>query len=103
FLTELTETAVAVLAQGVWWFAAIFGGVQRLKGGMYGWNLVPRHNTQMNWQGFQDGFAQLAANRIFYAVLSLLLVMGTAFIFEQKRKGRLHIRGKILAHRKNKS
>lgn len=103
FLTELTDTAAAVLAQGAWWFFSIFSGAQNLKGGMYGWNLVPRHNTPMNWQGFHDGFAQLAANRIFYTAVSLLLVLGTALLYERKRRGRLHVRGKILADRKNKS
>ena len=69
---------------------------------MYGWNLVPRHNTELNWRGYHDGFSQLAANRIFYAVLALALVIFTAFIYSQKRKGRFVIRGKILADRKNK-
>ncbi len=102
FLTELTDTAVAVLVQGAWWFVSIFAGVNSLKGGMYGWNLAPRHNTELNWKGYQDGFSQLAANRIFYAALSMVLLAFTVFIYSQKRKGRLVIRGKILADRKNK-
>ena len=100
FLTELTDTAAAVLAQGAWCFAAVFTGVMSLTGGRYGWNLVPRHNTEMNWQGFHDGFAQLAANRILYASAALVLVALTAFLYSQKREGRLNIRGKILADRK---
>ena len=103
FLTELTDTAAAVLVQGAWWFVAIFGGVQTLRGGMYGWNLVPRHNTEFNWQGYHDGFAQLALNRTLYAAAALLLTLLTAYIYSQKRKGRLQIRGKILANRKSKS
>lgn len=103
FLTELTDTAAAVLVQGAWWFIAVFGGVDRLSGGMYGWNPMPRHNTELNWQGFHDGFAQLAANRLLYTVAALLLVLLTVLIYSQKRKGRLHIRGKILANRKSKS
>ena len=102
FLTELTDTAVAVLVQGAWWFVSIFGGVNSLKGGMYGWNLAPRHNTELNWKGYHDGFSQLAANRIFYAALSVALLAFTVFIYSQKRKGRLVFRGKILADRKNK-
>lgn len=103
FLTELTDTAVAVLVQGAWWFIAIFGGVQTLKGGMYGWNLIPRHNTELNWQGFHEGFTQLALNRILYAAAALVLIALTVCIYSQKRKGRLQIRGKILANRKSKS
>ncbi len=103
FLSELTDTAAAVLVQGAWWFIAVFGGVDRLSGGMYGWNPMPRHNTELNWQGFHDGFAQLAANRLLYTAAALLLVLLTVLIYSQKRKGRLHIRGKILANRKSKS
>ena len=103
FLTELTDTAAPVLVQGAWWFIAVFGGVDRLSGGMYGWNPMPRHNTELNWQGFHDGFAQLAANRLLYTAAALLLVLLTVLIYSQKRKGRLHIRGKILANRKSKS
>lgn len=103
FLTELTDTAAAVLVQGAWWFVSIFAGVKNLKGGQYGWSLIPRHNTEMNWQGFHEGFAQLAANRVLYAAAALLLVVLTAYIYSQKRKGRLDIRGKILANRKSKS
>ena len=103
FLTELTDTAAAVLVQGAWWFIAVFSGADSLRGGMYGWSLTPRHNTELNWQGFHDGFAQLAANRLLYAAAALLLVLLTVLIYSQKRKGRLHIRGKILANRKSKS
>lgn len=103
FLTELTDTAAAVLVQGAWWFVSVFSGVNTLDGGMYGWNLAPRHNTELNWSGYHNGFAQLAANRIFYAAFALVLLALTAFIYSQKRKGRLVIRGKILADRKNKS
>lgn len=103
FLTELTDTAAAVLVQGAWWFMAVFGGIDDLGGGSYGWNLAPRHNTPMNWQGFHDGFAQLAANRIMYVAAGVILMVFTALVYTQKRKGRLQIRGKIFANRKNKS
>lgn len=103
FLTELTETAVAVLVQGAWWFVAVFSGISALGGGMYGWSLTPRHNTELNWQGFHDGFAQLAANRLFYTAAALVLTALSILVYSQKRKGRLKIRGKILANRKSKS
>ncbi len=102
-LTELTDTAAAVLVQGVWWFITIFGGIGRISGGMYGWSLAPRHNTEMNWQGFHDGFGQLAANRLFYTAAALLLVFLSVLVYSQKRKGRFKVRGKILADRKDKS
>lgn len=103
FLTELTDTAAAVLVQGAWWFVTVFSGISNLKGGNYGFNLVPRHNTPMNWQGFHDGFAQLAANRLLYAAAGIVLMILTVLVYTQKRKGRFQNRGKIFAHRKNKS
>lgn len=103
FLTELTDTALAILVQGGWWFVSIFASAQNLGGGAYGWNLIPRHNTEMNWQGYHDAFSQLAANRILYALIATALVALTALIYAQKRKGRLQLHGKILANRKNKS
>ena len=103
FLTELTDTAVAVLVQGAWWFVSIFASQGSIGGGNYGWNLAPRHNTEWNWQGFHDGFAQLAANRLLYAAVALLLTAFTVLIYAQKRKGRFQIRGKILANRKSQS
>lgn len=103
FLTELTDTAIAVLVQGAWWFMAIFGSMSNIGGGFYGWNLIPRHNTPMNWQGYHDGFAQLAANRILYATVGLALMAATVLVYTQKRKGRYKVRGKIFANRKNKS
>lgn len=101
-LTELTDTAIAVLVQGAWWFVSVFSGVGDIGGGMYGWNLAPRHNTELNWSGYHNGFAQLMANRIFYVVFALILLAVTAVIYSQKRRGRLQIRGKILANRKSK-
>lgn len=92
FFTELTDTALGVLVQGVWWFvSALTGTDAAIRGGMYGWNLIPRHNTELNRAGFEEGFAQLAANRILYVVLALALVALTTFIYSQKRKGRYRL------------
>lgn len=102
-LTEFTDTAVAVLIQGVWWFVAVFSGASSMQGGMYGWNLIPRHNTIHGYDRFKESFFELAANRALYAGLGLALMVLTIWIFEQKRKGKLDIYGKIHANRKSKS
>lgn len=102
--TELTDTALAVLIQGAWWFIDVFaGGTVKIHGGMYGWNLMPRHNSELNYQAYVEGFSQLLSNRIFYASVSIIMVALTVVIYEQKRKGRFDLRGKILAGRKSKS
>ena len=102
-LTELTDTALAVLVQGAWWFVSIFMGAKTMDGGRYGWNLIPRHNTILNYSGYQVGFSQLLTNRILYASLAVIAVSVTAWIYSQKRKGRMNIRGKISANRKSQS
>lgn len=99
--TELTETALAVLVQTVWWFVSVMTGGSGMGGGAYGWNLIPRHNTELNYAGFAEGFRQLAVNRIFYVVLSLVLAALTAFIYEKKRKGHLRRGKKVSGNRKS--
>lgn len=90
-LTELTDTALAVLVQGAWWFVSVFTGVKEIGGGVYGWNLIPRHNTVFNRKGYQEGFSQLASNRIFYVSLAVVLIAFTVLIYSQKRKGRYQL------------
>lgn len=101
-LTELTDTALGVLVQIAWWFLTIFGSMNSMHGGAYGWSLVPRHNTVYNYSGFHENFGQLAANRGLYTAFSLLLLAISIFIYTQKRKGRLDIRGKIFGNLKRK-
>ena len=95
FLTELTESALAVLVQGVIWYGAIQLGANTMDGGKYGWNLVPRHNTELNYIGFHEGFRQLIYNRLLYVGVALVLVAVTIFVYEKKRKGHLSRNGKI--------
>ncbi len=99
-ITEWTESALSVLVQGVWWFASLQLGVNSMGGGQYGWNLMPRHNTELNYAGFIDGFGQLFLNRALYAGVAVLLVAVTIWIYEKKRKGHLRRNGKILRNRK---
>lgn len=100
FLTELTDTALAVLVQGAWWFVSVFAGTNTLPGGMYGWNLIPRHNTELNWEGYHNGFVQLAANRILYTAFAVILVALTIFIYSQKRKGKYQLSWKNIGRSK---
>lgn len=102
-LTVFTDTALGILVQGIWWFVSIFISMPGMEGGMYGWSLVPRHNTEGNYSGFQEGFAQLAANRALYAGISVVLILVTIWIYSKKRRGKMDIHGKISANRKSKS
>lgn len=101
-LTELTDTAAAVLVQGIWWFADIFGSAGQLSSGQYGMHLVPRHNSVRGYGVFWEHFRQLVTNRVFYAALSLVLVVATILIYEAKRKGKWDFYGKIHSRGKRK-
>ena len=103
FVTELTDTAAAVILMGAGWFLALFTGVSRIGGGNYGWNLIARHNTEYNYSGFMNDLPGLTANRIMYTVLAFVMVALTVLIYHYKRKGRLDIRGKIRGNRKRTS
>jgi hypothetical protein len=96
--TELTETAIAIILHGFWWFVSIFTGVSQMGGG-YGMNLIPRHNIVGNYEVYQEHFQILVTNRIFYTILALLLMVASVFVYEMKRKGKLHVRRKIFANR----
>lgn len=102
FLTELTDTALAVLVQGAWWFVSVFMGIDSLKGGMYGWSLIPRHNTELNYAGFRDNFTQLVCNRVLYALIAVLLIVFTVFVYSQKRKGRYRLTWKGIGRLKKR-
>lgn len=103
-LTELTDTAAAVLIQAVWWYADIFlGASEGLSDGAYGMHLVMRHNSVLKYQIFKDHFSSLVVNRCLYTGMAAVFVALCVFIYSQKRKGRLDFYGKIRSNRKRKS
>ena len=89
FVTELTFTPLAIAVQGIWWYLGMFSGLRHMDGG-YGWDLMLRHNTIGNTQVYLSNIQVLMTNRVFYVVLSILLVVATCLIYELKRKGRLN-------------
>lgn len=103
FLTELTDSAAAVFVQAAWWLTSVFGSASSMGGGDYGWSLVMRQNTVMNYAGYVKDFGQLVLNRSFYTLAALVLIALTVWIYSEKRKGRLMIREKILGNWKRKS
>jgi len=91
--TELTDSPIAIAIQGLWWFFGMFDGIKQLKGGYDGLVLSPRHNTLGNTQVYLESFRTLLVNRIFYTLLSALLVALTIIIYELKRRGKLDVYG----------
>lgn len=101
FLTELTDSAIAILVQSGWWFVSVFMGSGNLVG-YAGWNLVPRFNTVGSHEIYRQMKGQLIQNRCLYAGIALLLLLLTIFIYDRKRKGVFVSVGTVLRNRKNK-
>lgn len=102
FFTELTESPLAILIQGVWWIASIFMPMSYGLVGYVRWNLIPRFNTVGSHDIFQRELHQLIANRLAYTFLGLMLVVATIIIYHIKRRGRLTLHGKVFWRSKNK-
>ena len=99
FLTELTNTPVAIAVQGIWWFLDMNMGMHSVSASYSLLRLAPRHNAGTNsyfrTQDFIENFSNLLANRLLFAGLSVILVIGTVIIFEAKRKGKFNGNEKI--------
>lgn len=86
-LTEFLSPLPAVFLQGVWWIASILGTASGLTGKIRRFTLVCRHNSLYEADRFKASFANFIFNRIFYAVLSLVLLSALSFLYNLKRKG----------------
>lgn len=90
FFTELTGTPIAIVIQSLWWFIDLNAGAARLDGNYALFQLTLRHNKLGNTQAFIDGFPILAANRLLFAGIAVLLMFAAVWIYEQKRRGNLN-------------
>ncbi|MDO4469574.1 MAG: ABC transporter permease [Bacillota bacterium] len=103
FLTELTDTAIAVLVQAVWWYTSVFMQVGGLTSGNFGFHLVVRHNSVLDYQIFADHYQEFIINRAFYAGLALVFLALSVWVYSMKRKGAWDFYGKIRRGSKRKS
>lgn len=86
-MTELTSSMLAIFAQGVWWFMSIFSGTGALTGSIGKFTLVLRHNSLYKREAFMSHYDDFIFNRIFFTVISLVIIVLTIWIYEQKRRG----------------
>lgn len=103
FLTLLTDSPLAVLLQFFWWI--IDRGTTGLSGDTKMSTLMIRHNTLRGYELIKDSLRVICINRLLMAGISILLVIMSAWILEQKRKGRINaanIYGKALENIKSK-
>lgn len=103
FLTELTDSALGILVQGIWWYISLNLGVQTGLQGSFGLTLIPRWNAGGGAEDFAAQLPQLVVNRLFYMAFSIILMAGTIVIFQLKRKGTWKVNGILFRNRKSKS
>lgn len=85
FLTEFTDSAIAILVQVVWWFVSIFssdGLVIYTK-----FNLIPRFNSLTEYHIHKQMQSTLLWNRCFYTVMAAVVLLLTILVYDLKRKG----------------
>ncbi|MFG6369795.1 MAG: hypothetical protein K1W16_15525 [Lachnospiraceae bacterium] len=91
-LTELTDTPIAVAVCALWWFIDVNLSMKSVSASCTLFRLAPRHNSgtksYFRTQDYIDHFPKILANRLLFTGLSIVLVVGTIFIYEAKRKGK---------------
>ncbi len=98
FLTELTDSPVAILVQGIWWFVSIYTPSELV--GVVGWNLIPRFNSVVCYEVYEKMKPELFLNRGVYAIVAMVLLVCTIWIYDCKRKGVFVSVGAKLRNRK---
>ena len=89
-VTELASGLLAIFVQAVWWIASIFSAMGGLTGEIGKFTLVMRHNSLGERDVFYAQWTDILFNRSFFTVLSLLAMILTVFLYEQKRRGILN-------------
>lgn len=87
FFTIFTDSPIAILIHLVWW--VIDRGITDLTGGTTLTTLMIRHNTLREAEIVKEQSNIILANRLFYVILSCLLLIMAVFILEKKRRGKL--------------
>jgi hypothetical protein len=90
-LTLLTDTPVAIAVQFLWSLLDVSS--KALSGGEPGWGLAIRHNMVGGRAIIEELAGAITANRLFFVAVSLGVLLLSILLFEQKRRGRLDVRG----------
>ena len=92
FFTTLTNTPLAIAIQVIWWFTDLHGGNRMYSYfGVQPLQLIPRHNELGNVEAYMNYLPSLIQNRIYIALIAILLVAGTVYVFSAKRRGLLYV------------
>lgn len=103
FFTLFTDSPIAILLQFLWWI--IDKGATGLSGDTKSTTLMIRHNTLRGYELIKDNFHAICVNRLLMAGISILLVILSVWVLQQKRKGKINVAniyGKALGDIKSK-
>lgn len=89
FFTLLSDSPIAVLLQFLWW--VIDKGATGLSGDTQITTLMIRHNTLRGYELVQDTLHVICVNRLLMAGISILFIVLSAWILQQKRKGKINV------------
>lgn len=89
-LTEVFSAGTAILVQFVCWFLSVLTGSAMLSGRIRKFTLVCRHNSLFDREAFMLCRDDFIFNRIFYMILSLVMVILAVIVYELKRGGRFN-------------
>lgn len=104
FMTETFSSGTAILVQVIWAFLSLMSGGAELSGDIGKFDLICRHNTLSERDVFLLEQNNFVFNRVFYMILSLIIILLTVFVYNLKRGGkfngiRLFGKGGILRHK----
>ena len=89
-LTEIFSSPVAILSQLAIWFYSVMAGSMQLSGNLSRFALVPRHNTPFERGVFLAEQNEFIFSRVFWTVISLVLMLLAVAVYSAKRGGRFN-------------
>lgn len=90
-MTEISSQLMAVLVQGVMWFASVMNISNGLTGSIGRFTLVCRHNSLYDRDIFMENSGKFIFSRIFYTVFAIAIMVLTIWIYSEKRKGGFNV------------
>ncbi|MBO4878165.1 MAG: ABC transporter permease [Ruminococcus sp.] len=89
-ITEVFSAPAAIFAQVVIWFKATITASRMLSGKIGRFDLVCRHNSPTDRSAFLMNHDNFIFSRIFWTVISLVLVVLAVYAYDAKRGGRFN-------------
>ncbi len=86
-MTFLTENHAGILVWSVISFISLVTSAEHLADGVYTLNPLVRFNSLEHTERFYAGLSAFLYNRLFYAVLAVIILMISMWIYDRRRRG----------------